>query len=93
MQKIDASYRNFSTKTSGRARRRNLRSARRTERALIAQRRRPQSALTALAFVLILLIAAVAMLHASLTLVLIFAAVLAADVGVLRRRRRIVRRA
>ena len=93
IQKIDASYRDFSTSTSGRTHRRNLRSARRTERALIAQRRRPRSVLTALAFVLVVLIAMIAMLHASMTLAVIFAAVLVADVGVLRRRRRTVRRA
>jgi Flp pilus assembly protein TadB len=93
VNKLDASHRNFSTSTSGRTRRRNHRSVRRTERALNAQRRRPQSVLSALAFVLVVLIAATVMLRASSTLALILAAVLAVDVGVLRRRRRIVRRA
>jgi len=49
--------------------------------------------LTALAFVLVVLIAMLVMLHASFTLAVIFAVVLVADVGVLRRRRRAVRRA
>ena len=93
IHKIDAAYGNFTTTSSGRAQRRSLRSAHRTERALIAQRRRPRSVLTGLAVALTVLIVAVAMLHASLTLAAILAAVLLVDVGVLRRRRRTVRRA
>jgi Flp pilus assembly protein TadB len=93
MQKIDVAYRNFSTTSSGRGRRRSLRSARRNERALIAQRRRPQSALTALAFLLVGLLAAIALLRASLTLAAVVGAVLVVDLSVLRRRRRTLRRA
>jgi hypothetical protein len=93
MQKIDVAYRNFSTTSPGRARRRSLRSARRNERALIAQRRRPQSALTGLALFLVDLLAAIAMLRVSLTLAAIVGAVLVADLSVLRRRRRVLRRA
>jgi hypothetical protein len=92
VEKIDHAYRNFSTSTSGRVRRRNRRAARRNERALVAQRRRPRSVLIALAFALAGSLAATIAYRASLTLVFVFVAVLAVDLQILRHRRRVLRR-
>ncbi len=91
-QKIEDAYRGFSTTPSARARRRHLRAARRHERALVAQRRRPQSVLTALAIALLVILAVIAVNRISLTLALVVAALLVIDVRVLRRRRRRLRR-
>ncbi len=90
-QKIDDSYRGFSTTPSARARRRHLRAARRDERALVAQRRRPQSVLAALAIALLVILVVIAVNRVSLTLALVVAALLVIDVRVLRRRRRRLR--
>ena len=92
-RKIDDAYQSLSVTSSARARRRNLRAARRHERALAAQRRRPQSLLTALALALFALLAAVVVTRASLTLALISAALLFVDLRVLRWRRKALRRA
>jgi hypothetical protein len=92
VQNIDVAYRNFSTTKSGRVRRRSLRAVRRNERALVAQRRRPQSALTGLALALTVTLAALVALRAPLTLALVVGAVLVVDVRVLRHRKRTLRR-
>jgi Flp pilus assembly protein TadB len=92
-QKIDDAYRNFSKTSSVRARHRYLRAARRNERALVAQHRRPQSALIALAVALAVLLGAIVVTGASFTVAVVLAAVLAVDVRVLRHRRRTLRRA
>lgn len=91
-RKIDDAYRGFSTTPSARARRRHLRAARRHERALVAQRRRPQSVLTALAIALLVILAVIVFNRVSLALALVVAALLVIDVRVLRRRRRRLRR-
>ena len=91
-RKIDDAYRSLSVTSSARARRRSLRAARRHERALTAQRRRPQSLLTALAFALFGLLAAVVVTRTSLTLALIVAALFFVDLRVLRWRRNALRR-
>jgi hypothetical protein len=91
-RRIDDAYRSLSVTSSARARRRSLRAARRHERALHAQRRRPQSLLTALAVTLLGLLGAIVVTRASLTLALIAAALLVVDVRVLRWRRNALRR-
>jgi hypothetical protein len=91
-QKIDDAYRSLSVTSSARARRRRLRAARRHERALVAQRRRPQSLLTLFALTLVGLLAAIIATRASLTLALVVAALLVVDIRVLRWRRRALRR-
>jgi hypothetical protein len=91
-RKIEDAYRNFSTTSSVRVRRRHLRAARRNERALVAQRRRPQSALTGLAVALIGLLAMSAVTRASFTVAVIVATLLVIDLHVLRRRRRMLQR-
>jgi hypothetical protein len=91
--KIDDAYRSLSVTSSARARRRRLRAARRHERALAAQRRRPQSLLTALGLTLFGLLVALIVTRASLTLALIVAALLVVDLRVLRWRRSALRRA
>ena len=90
-RKIDNAYRNMSTTPSARRRRRQLRTAHRHERALIAQRRRPQSALTALAVGLFGVLVAIVFTATSSTVAAIVAALLFVDVHVLRRRRRLLR--
>jgi len=92
-QKINDAYRNLSTTSSARGRRRHLRAARRHERALAAQRRRPQSALSGFALALAGLLVAIAVSRASFTLAAVVAALLVIDLRVLRRRRRRLRRA
>lgn len=92
VRKIEHAYSNFSTSTSGRVRRRNLRAARRNERALVAQRRRPRSVLLALALASAIALAALVASRASLTLSLVVAALLAVDLFILRHRRRVLRR-
>jgi Flp pilus assembly protein TadB len=92
VQKIDQAYSNFSTSTRGRVRRRNLRAARRNERALVAQRRRPRSVLVALAFAFAVSLAALVALRATLTLSLVVAALFVIDLTILRHRRRVLRR-
>ena len=89
---IADNYRGMSSAASARGRRRHLRSARRHERALVAQRRRPQSVLSALALGLVVVLAALVATRASFTLAIIAAALLLVDVRVLRRRRRLLRR-
>jgi len=91
-KKINDSYRSMSSIASPRQRRRQLRVARRHERALIAQRQRPQSALTGCALVLIGLLVVVAWTGASSQLLMIAGALLLVDLIVLRRRRRVLRR-
>jgi Flp pilus assembly protein TadB len=91
-RKIDETYRSMSSTSSARLRRRQLRIARGHERALEAQRKRPQSALTAFAVVLVGLFAVVVVVGAPSTLMLIVAALLLIDLAVVRRRRRILRR-
>ena len=92
IDKIDRAYSNFSTSASGRVRRRNYWAARRNERALVAQRRRPRSVLIAIAFALAGALAAIVASRASLTLSLVVAAVLFVDLLILRHRRRVLRR-
>ena len=91
-QKIDDAYRSLSVTSSGRARRRRLRAARRHERALVAQRRRPQSLLIAFALTLLGLLAAIIFTRASVTLAVIVAALFFVDLRVLRWRRNALRR-
>jgi len=91
--RIRDSYRSLSTTTSSRVRRRHVRNARRHERALLAQRLRPQSMLVALVPALGALAVLLFLVGAPLTAVLVVAAVLAIDVRVLQRRRRKLRRA
>jgi hypothetical protein len=91
-QKIDDAYRSLAVTSSTRARHRHLRAARRHERALVAQRRRPQSLLSALALALLGLLVVVAVNRAPITLALIVAALLVVDLRVLRWRRRTLRR-
>ncbi|MDP9333372.1 MAG: hypothetical protein M3Q30_08710 [Actinomycetota bacterium] len=91
-RKIDDAYRSLSVTSSARGRRRKIRAARRHERALVAQRRRPQSLLTALALSLLGLLAAIIVTRASVTLALIVAALLVLDLRVLRWRRNAIRR-
>jgi hypothetical protein len=91
-KKINDSYKAMSSISSPRKRRRQLRVARRHERALHAQRRRPHSALFAGAVVLLGLLAVGALTGASSTLLLIAGALLVADGLALRHRRRILRR-
>jgi len=92
-RKIDEAYRSLSVTSSSRGRRRTIRAARRHERALIAQHRRPQSLLAALALGLLGLLAAIIATRASVTLALIVAALFVVDLRVLRRRRNAIRRA
>ena len=91
-QKIDDAYRSLAVTSSSHARHRQLRAARRHERALVAQRRRPQSLLRALALALLGLLVVVAVNRAPFTLALIVAALLVVDLRVLRWRRRTLRR-
>jgi hypothetical protein len=91
-QKIDEAYRSLSVTSSAHARRRRLRAARRHERALFAQRRRPQSLLTAMALTLLGLLGVIVVTRASVTLALIIAALLVVDLRVLRWRRSALRR-
>jgi cobalamin synthase len=86
--KIRDSYRSLATTTSVRARRRHVRVARRHERALLAQRRRPQSVLVALLCALSALLVVLVRVHAPLRALAIVVALLAFDAGVVRRRRR-----
>jgi Flp pilus assembly protein TadB len=90
-RKIDLAYRTMSTTSSARQRRRHLRSAHRHERALIAQRRRPQSALTGLATVLVGIFVAIVWSGAGSTAMLIVGALLLIDLQVIRRRKRRLR--
>ena len=90
-RKIDDAYRGVATTSSRRRRRRHLRTARRHERALLAQRRRPQSALFALAFVLLVALVATVATGAGPTVALVVAGLFAIDVFTLRRRRRLHR--
>jgi hypothetical protein len=92
VQKIDDAYRGLAVTSSTRARRRHLRAARRHERALVAQRRRPQSLLAALALVLLGLLVVIAVNRAPITPALIVAALLVVDLRVLRWRRHTLRR-
>jgi hypothetical protein len=91
-KKINDLYRNMSSTSSPRQRRRHLRAAHRHERALLAQRQRPQSAITASVLVLIGLLALVALTGTSSQLALILGALLVVDLIVLRHRRRVLRR-
>ena len=91
-KKINDSYRSMASISSARQRRRQLRVARRHERALVAQRQRPQSALTGLALVLFGLLAVVALTGASSQLLMIVGGLLLLDLLVLRHRRRVLRR-
>jgi hypothetical protein len=91
--RIDGAYRDMSTTGSARKRRRHLRVARRNERALVAQQRRPQSVLHGLAIALLAVLVAMIATRTSLTVMAIVAALLFIDVRVLRRRRRTLRRA
>ena len=93
IRKIDEAYRSLSVTSSSRGRRRTIRAARRHERALVAQRRRPQSLLAALALGLLGLLAVIIVTRASVTLALIVAALFVVDLRVLRRRRNAIRRA
>ena len=93
MKKIDVAYGGMAKTTSKRKRQRHLRTARRHERALDAQRRRPQSLLSALAFVLGVVFAAVVVTRSSFAIAMAVGVVLAADIVVLRRRRHAVHRA
>jgi hypothetical protein len=90
-RKIDDAYRSMSTTSSARQRRRQLRSAHRHERALVAQRRRPQSALTGLAVALGGALVASVATGAPSTATLIVAALLFIDLRVIRRRKRRLR--
>jgi Flp pilus assembly protein TadB len=91
-KKINDAYKSMSSTSSPRLRRRQLRSARRHERALHAQRHRPQSALYGTALVLVGLLVVVAVTELSSTLLLILAVLFVADVLTLRHRRRVLRR-
>jgi Flp pilus assembly protein TadB len=91
-KKINDSYRNMSSISSARQRRRQLRVAHRHERALLAQRQRPHSAIVAFAFVLFGMLGVVALTGASSQIALILGALLLVDLIVLRHRRRVLRR-
>jgi Flp pilus assembly protein TadB len=91
-RKINDSYRSMSSISSPRRRRRQLRIAHRHERALVAQRQRPHSALFGGAIVLFGLLALVAVTAVSSTLLMILGALLLADLVALRHRRRVLRR-
>jgi VIT1/CCC1 family predicted Fe2+/Mn2+ transporter len=91
--KIRDSYRDLSTTTSARVRRRHVRVARRHERALLAQRRRPQSLLVGLVSALGALLVVLVVVHAPLRALAIVAALLVVDARVVQRRRRKLRRA
>ena len=91
-KKINDAYRSMSSMSSPRKRRRQLRIAHRHERALAAQRRRPQSALDAFAFVLVGLLGVIVVVGSPVSFVLIVAALLFGDLLVVGRRRRIFRR-
>jgi VIT1/CCC1 family predicted Fe2+/Mn2+ transporter len=93
MHKIHDSYRDLATTTSSRVRRRHVRVARRHERALLAQRRRPQSVLVGLIPALGALLVVLVFVHAPLRALAIVAALLVVDACVVRRRRRKLRRA
>jgi len=90
-EKIDAAYRGWSSSPSGRRRSRHLRAARRHERALAAQRKRPQSLLRVIAFLLAVFVTVLVVTRASLTVALVAAGLLVVDLRVLRRRKRLVR--
>ena len=91
--KIHDSYRSLAATTSARVRRKHVRVARRHERALLAQRRRPQSVLVALVPALGALLVVLVLVHAPLAASAIVAVLLAVDARVVHRRRRKLRRA
>ncbi len=91
-RKIDNEYRSMASTGSARRRRKQLRSARRHERALNAHQRRPHSALVALAMTLTGALVVIVATGVSTTLALIVAFVLFVDLRVLRRRKRLLRR-
>jgi Flp pilus assembly protein TadB len=88
VKKIDVAYGGMAKATSKHKRQRHLRAAHRHERALDAQRRRPQSLLSALAFVLGVVFAVVVVTRSSFAIAIAVGVVLAVDIAVLRRRRR-----
>jgi Flp pilus assembly protein TadB len=91
VRKIDGAYGGMAKAGSKRKRQRHLRAARRHERALDAQRRRPQSLLSALAVILGVVFAVVVATAGSSAVAIAVGVVLVVDIAVLRRRRRIAR--
>jgi len=91
-RKIDDAYGSLNFTSSRRRRRRAIRVARRHERALAAQRRRPQSALFALGLALTAVLVVLVVNGAPSTLTIAAAVLVFADWSVLRRRRRRLRR-
>jgi hypothetical protein len=91
-RKIEDAYGSLNFTSSRRRRRRAIRVARRHERALAAQRRRPQSALFALGVALAGAFVVLVVNGAPSTLTIGTAVLVFADWSVLRRRRRLLRR-
>jgi Flp pilus assembly protein TadB len=90
-RKAGAAHRSVLRTSSTRKKQRHLRTARKHERALDAQRRRPQSIIIAFAFCLVALLVFTVSTHTSWTTIVVLGALLVVDVRVLRRRRRQLR--
>jgi Flp pilus assembly protein TadB len=91
-RKAGEAHRSVLRTSSTRKKRQYLRAARKHERALDAQRRRPQSIFIAFAVCLVALLVLNVSMQTSWTLTLVLGGLLVADLRVLRRRRRRLRK-